>query len=226
VITTWAGLRALVAPRTPQQSGAVSREHRVIESPAGLVTLAGGKLTTHRAMASVVVDTVAARLRRIDGRPVPPRAPTDLQPLPGGESADLEILVDSILVRDIKEPIARHLVMSYGSEAAAVANQVEKNRVLGRPLIEGRPEIRAEVAHAVEREMAVRLTDVLARRLQLLHLAPGASVKVAAAVARKMRELLHWTAAREAAELAAYLEEVKRSRLFLTEVTRGTKPPR
>jgi glycerol-3-phosphate dehydrogenase len=174
-------------------------------------------------MASGVVDVVAARLHRIDGRPVPPRAPTELQALPGGDSAALDVLIDSLLVRDIKESTARHLVMSYGSEAAAVANQLEKNRVLGRPLIEGRPEIRAEVSHAVEREMAMRLTDVLARRLHLLHLAPGASVKVAAAVARKMRELLKWTPNREADELAAYIEEVKRSRLFLTEVTRGSK---
>lgn len=223
VITTWAGLRALVAPRTPKAATSVSREHRVIESRAGLVTLAGGKLTTHRAMASGVVDVVAARLHRIDGRPVPPRAPTELQALPGGDSAALDVLIDSLLVRNIKESTARHLVMNYGSEAAAVANQVEKNRVLGRPLVEGRPEIRAEVSHAVEREMAMRLSDVLARRLHLFHLAPGASVKVAAAVARKMRELLKWTPTREADELAAYIEEVKRSRLFLTEVTRGSK---
>jgi glycerol-3-phosphate dehydrogenase len=223
VVSTWASLRALIAPRAEQRAGAVSREHRIVESAAGLVTVAGGKLTTHRAMASGVVDVVAARLRRIDGRPVPPRARTELQALPGGEAADLAVLVDSLLVRDIKEPVARHLVDNYGSEAAAVANQVEKNRVLGRPLIEGRPEIRAEVAHAVEREMAVRLVDVLMRRLHLFHLAPGASVKVAAAIARKMRELLHWSAAREADELTLYLEEVKRSRMFLTEVTRGSK---
>ncbi len=223
VITTWAGLRALVATKAPRAAGAVSREHRVIESHSGLVTLAGGKLTTHRAMASGVVDVVAARLRRTDGRPVPPRARTELQALPGGDAADLGVLIDSLLVRDIKEPVARHLVANYGSEAAAVANQVEKNRVLGKPLIEGRPEIRAEVAHAVEREMAMRLTDLLARRLHLFHLAPGASVKIAAAVARKMRELLRWTAAREADELAAYVEEIKRSRMFLTEITRSSK---
>jgi len=223
VITTWAGLRALVATKAPRAAGAVSREHRVIESHAGLVTLAGGKLTTHRAMASGVVDVVAARLRRIDGRPVPPRARTELQVLPGGDTADLGVLVDSLLVRDIKEPVARHLVANYGSEAPAVANQVEKNRVLGKPLIEGRPEIRAEVAHAVEREMAMRLTDLLARRLHLFHLAPGASVKIAAAVARKMRELLKWSAEREADELAAYVEEIKRSRMFLTEITRSSK---
>jgi glycerol-3-phosphate dehydrogenase len=174
-------------------------------------------------MASGVVDVVAARLRRIDGRPVPPRAPTELQPLPGGEASDLDVLVDNLLVRDIKEPVARHLVANYGSEAAAVANQVAKNRVLGRPLIEGRPEIRAEVAHAVEREMALRLTDVLARRLHLFHLAPAASLKIAAAVARKMREMLGWSAGREAEELAAYVEEIKRGRLFMTEVGRGSR---
>jgi glycerol-3-phosphate dehydrogenase len=223
VLTTWAGLRALVAPRAPRAAGKVSREHRVIESQAGLVTIAGGKLTTHRAMASGVVDVVAARLRRIDGRPVPPRAPTELQSLPGGEASDLDVLVDNLLVQDIKEPIARHLVANYGSEAAAVANQVAKNRVLGRPLIEGRPEIRAEVAHAVEREMALRLTDVLARRLHLFHLAPAASLKIAAAVARKMREMLGWSAGRESDELAAYVEEIKRGRLFMTEVARGSR---
>jgi glycerol-3-phosphate dehydrogenase len=71
--------------------------------------------------------------------------------------------------------------------------------------------------------MAMRLTDLLARRLHLFFLAPGASLKIAAAVARKMRELLSWTAAREADELAAYVEEVKRARMFLTEITRGSK---
>lgn len=220
VLTSWAGLRALVATPTPRAAGAVSREHRVLESQAGLVTLAGGKFTTHRAMASGVVDVVAARLRRLDGRPVPPRARTELQVLPGGEAADLGVLVDSLLVRDIKEPVARHLVANYGSEAAAVANLVEKNRVLGKPLIDGRPEIRAEVTHAVEREMAMRLTDLLARRLHLFHLAPAASLKIAAAVARKMRELLHWSAEREAEELTAYVEEMKRCRMFLSEITR------
>jgi glycerol-3-phosphate dehydrogenase len=224
VLTTWAGLRALVNPRTERESGKVSREHRVVESRSGLVSLAGGKLTTHRVMARDVVDTVAARLRRTDGRPVPPRAATDKQALPGSEAADFTVLVDSLTVRNVKEPVARHLVATYGSEAAAVVNLVEKNRVLGRPLIEGRPEIRAEVAHAVEREMAVRLSDVLIRRLHLFHLAPGASVKIAAAVARKMREMLGWSGEREAEELAAYVDEVKRARLFLTEVTRGTKP--
>lgn len=224
VVCTWAALRSLIDPRAEGDPRNVSREHRVMESASGLVSLAGGKLTTHRRMARQVVDVVADRLRRLDGRPVPPRAATDALPLPGGEAQDQDVLVNNLLARNVREPTARHLVAMYGSEAAAIVNLVEKNRVLGRPLIDGRPEIRAEVAHAVEREMAMRLTDVLARRLHLFHLAPAASVKVAAAVARKMREMLEWSAEREADELAAYLDEVKRARLFLADVTRPSRP--
>jgi glycerol-3-phosphate dehydrogenase len=224
VLSTWAGLRALVDPKAERAATMVSREHKVVVSATGLVSIAGGKLTTHRVMARDVVDTVAARLRRTDGRPIPPRAATDQQVLPGSEAADFAVLVDSLLIRNVKEPTARHLVATYGSEAAAVVNLVEKNRVLGKPLIEGRPEIRAEVVHAVEREMAVRLADVLERRIHLFHLAPAASLKIAAAVARKMRELLGWDARREADEVASYQEDVKRMRLFMTEVARGSQP--
>ncbi|HEX4628036.1 MAG TPA: glycerol-3-phosphate dehydrogenase/oxidase, partial [Gemmatimonadales bacterium] len=90
VIATWAGLRPLLRPTRAVAPSQASREHRVVESPSGLVTIAGGKLTTHRVMARDVVDRVAYRLRALDGRPRAPRAPTDRMPLPGGETADLE----------------------------------------------------------------------------------------------------------------------------------------
>src|SRR5438874_4761378 len=97
VIASWAGLRPLLRP--PRQVGpsAASREHRLVESPSGLLTIAGGKLTTYRVMARDAVDRVAARLRELDGRPRGPRAPTDRLPLPGGETADLEGLVKAAM---------------------------------------------------------------------------------------------------------------------------------
>jgi glycerol-3-phosphate dehydrogenase len=222
VVATWAGVRALLAPPPAKDvtTSRVSREHRIVESASGLITIAGGKLTTFRVMGRDVVDRVARRLRTLDGRPMAPRPATDRLPLPGGEAADLEVLVDGILVRNVSEPVARHLVAHYGSEAHAILNLVDKNRVLGRPIVEGRPEIRAEVAHAVEREMAVRLTDVLIRRLHLFYEDPGHAAKAAPAVARKLRELLGWNAAREAEELAEYLEQVELARRFVREAGR------
>src|SRR5213078_184838 len=82
VVSAWVGLRPLLREDHANPSQ-VSREHRVLESPHGLVSIAGGKLTTYRVMARDVVDRVATRLHELDGRPVAPRAPTDRQPLPG-----------------------------------------------------------------------------------------------------------------------------------------------
>ena len=223
VIATWAALRPLLAPRKDLSAGQVSREHRIVEGPSGLITIAGGKLTTYRVMAREVVDLVARRLKRLDGRPIPPRAATDELPLPGGEIAALDVMMQSVRMKELPPATARHLVESYGTESAAILNLVAKNRVLGGPLVTGRPEIRAEVVYAVEREMALRLTDVLVRRLHLFYEDPQHGAGVAANVSRKMAELLGWNSTREDDEIGDYLEEVRKSREFLREVGRPSK---
>jgi len=217
VIASWAGLRPLLRPPQEVAPSAASREHRVVESPSGLVTIAGGKLTTYRVMARDVVDRVAARLRELDGRPRAPRVPTDRLALPGGETADVEGLVKAAMDRGVVERTARHLVAGYGSEAAAVLNLVDRDRALGRPIVAGRAALWAEVAHAVEREMAVRLSDVLVRRLHLFYATRDQAVPATSAVADWLAGALGWDATRRAEEVAAYLDLAERSRAFAKE---------
>ncbi len=224
VVSTWAGLRPLLAPDRSRSAGAVSREHRIVESASGLISIAGGKLTTYRVMGRDVMDRVATRLRKLDGRR-PARAPaTDELPLPGGETADLDVLVSSAVARGVGESTAQHLVASYGTESAAVLNLVDRQRGLGKPILEGRPEIRAEVVHAVQREMAMRLADVLIRRTHLFHQTRGQAVTATSVVADLMAPLLGWDAARRAEEIELYLKEVEASRRFLKEVGRRSLP--
>jgi glycerol-3-phosphate dehydrogenase len=220
VISTWAALRPLLAPAHARSASDVSREHRVVEGSSGLVTIAGGKLTTYRRMARDTVDRVAKRLHQLDGRPLPPRAATDRLPLPGGESADLDVLVESLRARGVRERQAQHLVRHYGSEAAAVLNLVDRDRSLGEPILAGRPEVWAEIVHAVEREMAARLTDVLIRRLHVFYEDPAHGSTASPAVAARLAELLGWDDSRREQEVADYTEEVKRARAFLREVPR------
>ncbi|PYP27464.1 MAG: glycerol-3-phosphate dehydrogenase [Gemmatimonadetes bacterium] len=219
VVATWTGLRPLLAPSRDLSASAVSREHRVVESPTGLISIAGGKLTTYRVMGRDVAARVAARLHALDGRPRASDPPTDRLPLPGGEAADLDVLVEAAKARGALESGARHLVRSYGSESAAVLNLVDRDRGLGRPIVAGRPEIWAEVVHAVEREMAMRLVDVLVRRLHLFYEAGGYATGVAPAVAARMAELLGWDAGRVAQELAEYRAAADQARGFLSEMT-------
>ncbi len=223
VVSVWAGLRPLLrqdAAATPSQ---VSREHRVVESAQGLITIAGGKLTTYRVMARDVVDRVAARLHELDGRPVAPRPPTDRLPLPGGEAAELEVVLESARARAVPDATARHLVASYGSETPAILNLVERDRGLGSPIAPGRPEIWAEVAHAVEREMALRVQDVLIRRLHLFYEYAEQGTAIAAPVAQRMKKLLGWDDVREAEELVDYFKLVERARAFRAEIGRGSR---
>src|SRR2546427_10234165 len=172
-------------------------------------------------MARDVVDRVAARLHALDGRPRAPRPPTDRMPLPGGEARDLEILVKTAAAR-VPEATARHLVRRYGSEAAAVLNLVDRDRALGEPIVRGRPDLWAEVVHTVEREMAVRLSDVLIRWLHLFYEDPPRGNAAAPLVAARMARLLDWDEARREEEVAAYAAEVKRARAFLREVPRSS----
>jgi glycerol-3-phosphate dehydrogenase len=223
VIATWAALRPLLAPAKDVSAGEVSREHRIVESPSGLLTIAGGKLTTFQVMGRDVVDRVARRLKRLEGRPIPPRPPTGQLPLPGGEIAALDVMMQSGRMKELPANTARHLVASYGTESAAILNLVSRNKVLGGPLVSGRPEIRAEVVYAVEREMALRVGDVLIRRLHLFYEDPQHGAGVAANVARKMAELLGWNSTREDDEIGDYLEEVRKSREFLREVGRPSR---
>ena len=212
VVSAWVGLRPLLKEDHANPSQ-VSREHKVLESAHGLITIAGGKLTTYRVMARDVVDRVAARLHELDGRPVPPRAQTDKLPLPGGEAAELDVLIEAARARGASEATARHLVASYGSEAAAVLNLVDRDRPLGAPIVAGRPEIWAEITYAVEREMAVRVQDILVRRLHLFYEVPDHAKPVVPKIAARMKQLLGWDQAREAEELRDYFQIVERSRI-------------
>jgi glycerol-3-phosphate dehydrogenase len=170
-------------------------------------------------MAREVVDRVAARLHEIDDRPAAAAPATDTMPLPGGETADLEILVKSAASRGVSDAVARHLVSHYGSEAAAVLNLVDRDRTLGEAMHPSRPEIWAEVTHAVEREMAQRVQDVLIRRLHLFHESPDQAATLVTPVARRMKKLLGWDDVREAEELVDYFRLVERARTFRSELT-------
>jgi len=100
---------------------------------------------------------------------------------------------------------------------------VDRDRALGRPIVAGRAVLWAEVAHAVEREMAVRLSDVLVRRLHLFYATRDQAVPAMNAVADWLSEALGWDATRRAEEVEAYLGLVERSRAFARDVASADK---
>lgn len=218
VLSTWAGLRPLLRASDTDSPSAVSREHRIVDSASGLVSIVGGKLTTYRAMAAQVVDHVARRLHRLDGRPMARRAATHLEPLPGGAARDVAGVATEIEREGFARGLAEHLVRLFGSEAPAIVRLAQADPALKRPIVPGHPAIRAELVHAIRREMAVTLSDLLVRRTHVFYETQGHAVAEAADLVELAAAHLHWDPQRQATELTAYLQEVERSIAFRAEL--------
>jgi len=209
VRATWAGLRPLLADKGQSASNR-SREHALVQGSGGMLTVVGGKLTTYRAMAAEVVDLAMRELRHRDGRQRHAEARTDEEPLPGGEAADLSQFRERGLDLGIPPASVDHLLRHYGTEAAGIFNLAGADRRLLRPLLEPHPAIEAEVIHAVRRELAQTVEDVLVRRFHLYYEHPDHGASVAHRVAELMSEELGWGPPRIQEEAERYLEVVIR----------------
>jgi glycerol-3-phosphate dehydrogenase len=206
VLATWAGLRPLLADPSKRSTASVSREHAILVGSGGMLTIAGGKLTTHREMAAQLMDRVGEEFRQLEGRRRPPRPPTDRQPLPGGEARDLGPFRRAALEAGLDDGSAEHLVLHYGSETAAVLNLIRADRSLAERLVPEHPAIAATVPHAVRREYATSVEDVLVRRIHLYYETADQGRGAAARVSALMGAELGWTDA--PARAAAYVAQV------------------
>lgn len=198
VAYSFAGLRALPVGEGRASPSAVSREETVIESRSGLLSVAGGKLTTHREIAQKVVDRVAAEL----GWPAR-RCPTLDTALPGARGA-----AQPDALADLAPALRTLLVGRYGSRAGTVAKLIEARPELGNYLAAGCPAVAAEVVHAVHAEMARSLGDFFVRRTALAWRFPREAEAAAPAAARLMARELGWDRARERAELADFATDL------------------
>jgi glycerol-3-phosphate dehydrogenase len=164
IISTYAGYRPLVSPRkTGRSTARLSRTHAVLESPTGLVTIVGGKLTTYRRMAQDTLDV----LNRRDGSPV--LHPTQSLPLHGsaGWPALQRDLEKKGAALGLGPKTLSHLGRNYGSGALALLDLIIDDPSLAQLLIDDLPYIRAEVVYACRYEMAMTPYDVLARRTSI-----------------------------------------------------------
>jgi len=163
ILSTFAGLRPLLRGRIGSPTKKLSREHAVLVSDSGLVTITGGKWTTYRRMAIDAVDH-AIRVGGLVGRP----SETDLRKLHGYQEG----------VDDDQGPLG-----VYGSDASHVAALCQERPEWNQPLHPTFPYLSGEVIWACRHEAARTVEDVLARRTRALFLDARASAEAAPQVA-------------------------------------------
>lgn len=204
VVGTWAGVRPLVSVpgKSPRDT---PRKDEIWRTRPGLLTVAGGKLTTYRRMGQRVLDRVEEEL----GRSLPGGDRTAEVPLPGGRidgaiETHREEARAALRARGVEERAAERIVWLYGAQTQTLLGYMDEDPRWARPLAEGTPAVAAEARHAVEEEMAITLEDVLDRRLALLIFSDDRGLAAAPEAARIAGERLGWDDARRESELSAY----------------------
>ncbi|MCA9853577.1 MAG: glycerol-3-phosphate dehydrogenase/oxidase [Dehalococcoidia bacterium] len=179
----YAGLRPLLASSRGPES-AITRKHAVVDhslagGPAGLYSVAGGKLSTYQPLAREALRAIGIHW----GSNRATRPPARLAAGPGLEGRVLD-----------------H-IDRYGHAAPAILGNA------GRVICEHAGAVTAEISHAVRSELAASLSDVLMRRTGIAwHACRGLCCHREAA--EIMASLLGWDASETAQQIAAYERDV------------------
>lgn len=165
VLSVFAGLRPLVTSGDAESTAAISREHSILISRSGLITIAGGKWTTYRKMAEDTVDQAAIIAQ--------------LQPK---ISKTTKLAIHGAQARDT----TNHLKENYGSDADKIEKLLKENSFFKEKIHAHFPYLVGEIIWAIREEMALKVEDFLSRRTRWLIQDARACKEIAPKVAEIM----------------------------------------
>jgi glycerol-3-phosphate dehydrogenase len=189
ILSIWSGQRPLVRSGDSKTSQ-LSRDHRVLVSESGLVTITGGKWTTYRRMGEDTIDR-ASEVASLVTRP----------------STTVDLKLHGWM--DVPASRASDWEQVYGSDLPmlqAISGEDPTLDQLLHPLL---PYRKREVVWAARHEMARTVEDVLARRTHALFLNARAAIEAAPRVAELLASELHRSAAWMEEDLASFLSVAK-----------------
>ncbi|MDB9524688.1 glycerol-3-phosphate dehydrogenase [Oscillatoria sp. CS-180] len=200
---TYSGVRPLPYSEG-KKAGSITRAHILYdhekEGVRNLVSLIGGKLTTHRQVGEEMTDWAFKKM----GKAVKP-SPTRHRPLPGCIWPDDDRLTTAYeRYRDqVSTDSLNYLFETYGVRAIDLLALVDNAPDLAEPLTETHPNIRAEVVFAVQQEMAHTLLDITRRRT-ILAMNANYGYDVLAPILETLQKHCGWTTDQCQAQERAY----------------------
>ena len=185
VLSVFAGLRPLAAPKEGStKTKEISRSHKIIVSDSNLITLTGGKWTTFRKMGEDTVDT----FYKVTG----------MNPVESG-SKDLH------LHGYTTDQLDGHMQV-YGTDAQQIMELINEDPDWSELLHPDYPYTAAEVVWAIREEMALKIEDILSRRMRVLVLDAKAALEMAPRVAEILEKELSRDALWKDAELEDFVK--------------------
>jgi glycerol-3-phosphate dehydrogenase len=217
IVAGIAGARPLVSAGNGESTEKIARDDVIeIDPKSGLISIMGGKWTTHRAMAEDTIDALQKAL----GLEVS-ESPTRARVLHGGEGFTSDLWEKLERAYPLSKETAQHLSAKFGTAAWNLVELARANPGLARPLFPGSAQIQAEVVHAVRDELAVTVEDVISRRIGLQYYSWRDAIKAAPVVGSLMAHELQWSSVQEHEAVERYVERIN---FFLERAGLQTEP--
>jgi glycerol-3-phosphate dehydrogenase len=206
IVSGFAGARPLVGSDGSGDTKRLARDDVIEADPAsGLISIMGGKWTTHRAMAEDTINAVEQAL----GLPQT-ESKTRNHILHGGEGFTDDYWRRLCREHAVSEGTAQHLAAKFGTASARVLELTAEDPVLLHTILAGGRAISAEVIYAVRYEMAATIEDVLSRRLGMQFYSWSDCIDAAPIVGSLMQNELGWTNAFTRDAVATYVQKIHR----------------
>ncbi len=204
VVAGFAGARPLVSAGEGGSTEKIARDDVIEVDPnSGLISIMGGKWTTHRAMAEDTINAVQKAL----GVAVS-ESPTRAHVLHGGDGFTSDLWEKLVRIYPVSKETAQHLAARFGTAARDVLELTRTNPDLAQALIPGSAQIQAEVVYGVREELAANIEDVISRRIGLQYYSWRDAIKAAPVVGSLMAQELQWTSAEEHEAATRYVERI------------------
>ncbi|XP_014207768.1 glycerol-3-phosphate dehydrogenase, mitochondrial isoform X3 [Copidosoma floridanum] len=224
VLSAWSGIRPLVSDPNKPNTQSLARNHIVHVSPSKLITIAGGKWTTYRAMAEHTID---AAIKACDLKPER-GCQTEGLLLEGAHGFSPTMYIRLVQDFGLECEVAQHLAKSYGDRAFAVAKMAsltgKRWPIIGKKIHPEFPYIDAEIRYGC-REYARSAIDMIARRLRLAFLNVQAAQEALPGIVDIMAEELKWSDAEKKKQLKEATEFIANEMGMIVNRTSRDKIP-
>jgi len=209
VVSAWAGIRPLAAT-DENDPGSASREHAITVSPAGVVTITGGKLTTFRIMAQQTVDKALAVARLPFVASKSSDAPIGWDaPRPRRDVAALAVGITAAVQERPNDERVPRMVIRYGAKWRTALAAIDRSDADAERIHPEHTYRFGDLRFACEHESARTLGDLLIRRTHLAFERKDNAVALASRVAEYVAPILGWSAAQTREHLDRYASEVE-----------------
>ena len=212
IIATYAGIRPLVK-EIGKSEIEVSRKHLIFFNKSGLLSIAGGKLTTWRKMAEdllelIIKEQIFSDITREKG--------FSKQKFHIGLEKEewQEFLKRNALMLDKK--ITHHLYQQYGRGAIEIMNLIEAEPDLAEKIVDENDFIKAEIIYVLRYELTTHLLDVFCRRTEMsLFIDHRKCSEAAKIIANLMGKEYSWSEEKKKKEIQHYLEYIQNTISFI-----------